>query len=175
MDGKQTGFTLIELCITVVVAALLSGIAAPAFAGLILRLRADTLVSSMTVDFASARVRAISRGTDVVVCPSAGGTQCDVSTDWLQGWMSFEDRNRNRRRDDGEDIVYLRQKGHTGGLAVTSTAGRKSIVYRPDGFSMGANLTVTYCVKSKLHAKLVVNNGGRTRVERPAKETVCTA
>lgn len=175
MDGKQAGFTLIELCITVVVAALLSGIAAPAFAGLMLRLRADTLLSAMTVDFANARVRAISKGTQVVVCPSAGGEQCDAGTDWLQGWMSFEDRNGNRRRETGEDLLFIHQKGQTGGLSISSTAGRKSIVYRPDGFSMGANLTVTYCVKSKIHAKLVVNNGGRARVERPVKQTACPA
>lgn len=175
MDGKQAGFTLIELCITVVLVALLSGIAAPAFAGLVLRLRADTLLSAMTVDFATARMRAVSRGTDVVVCPSADNSTCSPSTDWLQGWLSFEDRNHNRRRDADETLVYTRQKGQTGGLAVSSTAGRKSIVYRPDGFSMGANLTVTYCIKTRIHAKLVVNNGGRVRVERPVKETRCTA
>ncbi len=175
MDGKQAGFTLIELCMTVVVVALLSGIAAPAFAGLMHRLRADTLLSAMTVDFATARVRAISKGTDVVVCPSQNGETCDLTTDWLQGWVSFEDRNHNRRRDADEAIVYVHQKGKTGGLSVRSTAGRKSIVYRPDGLSMGANLTVTYCVKSRIHAKLVVNNGGRARVERPQRESTCPA
>lgn len=175
MDGRHAGFTLIELCITLVLAALLSGIAAPAFAGMVLRLRADAVLSAMTVDFANARMRAIAQGKEVVVCPSAAAVDCDHSTDWLRGWISFEDGNRNRHRDHGENVVYVHQKGRSGGLSVQSTAGRKSIVYRPDGFSLGANLTVTYCVSARVHARLVVNNGGRTRVERPARPTPCPA
>jgi type IV fimbrial biogenesis protein FimT len=90
-QGGSRGFTLIELMITILVAAILLGVALPEFRTTINNNRmantSNDLVNAMNI----ARAEAISRGSAVSVCASADGAACSASTAWNAGWIVFTD------------------------------------------------------------------------------------
>ena len=171
---RSAGFTLIELATTMSVVAILAGIAAPSFAGFIERQRASAAITSLMSHMALARVAAISRNQRAVLCPSSDGVHCEASTDWSTGWMLFHDEDGNRRPDGSDDILRVDLEPTSRHLRVISTVGRQQLRYLPDGRSAGTNLTLSICNRGgELLGRVIVNNMGRPRSERPAKPTAC--
>jgi len=82
---RNAGFTLIELMITVLVGAILLGIAVPSFRNFVqnsrLSAEANTLVYSLNL----ARSEAVKRNTSVEVCASMDGATCAGT--WANGWI----------------------------------------------------------------------------------------
>ncbi len=75
---SQCGFTVIELMLTVVIAAVLAAIAVPSFNDLILSTRIKNGASDIYGALVLARSEAIKRSTNVTVTPKTGG--------WVNGW-----------------------------------------------------------------------------------------
>ena len=173
---RNAGFTLIELVTTMSVMAILSGIAAPSFAGFIERQRASAAMSSLMTHMSLARIAAISRNQRAVLCPTSDGAHCESSTDWSQGWMLFLDEDGNRTPDATDEIVRIDLEPTSRHLRVASTTGRQQLRYLPDGRSAGTNLTISICNKGgELLGQVIVNNMGRPRSERPKVPTSCPA
>ena len=173
---RNAGFTLIELVTTMSVMAILSGIAAPSFAGFIERQRASAAISSLMTHMSLARMAAISRNQRAVLCPTSDGAHCEASTDWSQGWMLFLDEDGNRMPDGSDEVVRVDLEPTSKHLRVASTSGRQQLRYLPDGRSAGTNLTISICNKAgELLGQVIVNNMGRPRSERPKVPTSCPA
>ena len=171
---RNAGFTLIELATTMSVVAILAGIAAPSFAGFIERQRASAAITSLMTHMSLARIAAISRNRRAVLCPSADGVHCEASTDWSTGWMLFVDEDGNRKPDASEEVLRVDLEPTSRHLRVVSTVGRQQLRYLPDGRSAGANLTISICNKAgDVLGRVIVNNMGRPRSERPKLPTAC--
>ena len=82
---RTGGFTLIELMVTVVVLAVLLGIAAPSFVSVIQNNRSTALANQLVTAMNLARMEAIRRGVQVTVCSSSDGTTC--TGNWTDGWL----------------------------------------------------------------------------------------
>jgi type IV fimbrial biogenesis protein FimT len=78
--NRSSGFTLIELMVTLAVLGIVIGIAVPSFAELIRNNRAESQSSSVVNAFSVARSEAVKRGTTVTVAPLTAGTS------WSGGW-----------------------------------------------------------------------------------------
>lgn len=65
--NKQHGFTLLELMVTVVVAAIILGIAVPNFSSMLARHRLEAAASELKLNLQLARSQAIKRNSDVSV------------------------------------------------------------------------------------------------------------
>jgi type IV fimbrial biogenesis protein FimT len=88
---KNSGFTLIELMITMAIVAILLTVGVPSLKtfmqGNQLIAATNELVSALHV----ARSEAIKLNKKVTVCASADGKKCANSKDWAQGWIVFVD------------------------------------------------------------------------------------
>lgn len=89
------GFTLIELMVTVSVAAILATIAAPSFTSFIQNTSQSSAFSQLQGDLNRARSEAIKRNVRMLVCNSTTGTSCSTATDWGSGWIVCYDANAN--------------------------------------------------------------------------------
>lgn len=169
---RPAGFTLVELIMVVAMAALVVTVAVPAFQQIIARNRQSTHANQVVASLALARSHAVFRNRQAVLCPSLDGGSCADSYRWDQGWIVFEDADRDRERDAGERLLRVVQT-LTGGRIFTSP-GRRTITFRSSGAqagtSGGSNATFTLCAngKSPKPAAVVLSNTGRARIVRPA-------
>ena len=83
---KQSGFTLIELIITVVILAILLVIGVPSYQWIMTSMRMSGEIDSLMGDLKFARSEAIKRGLNVLVCPSTDQSTCNGSN-WTNGWI----------------------------------------------------------------------------------------
>lgn len=91
MQSKQGGFTLVELAVTLAVAAILLALATPSFAELLRRNRLAAANNELVTALNVARAEALRRGRPVAICASSDQRSCAGSTDWGTGWVVFED------------------------------------------------------------------------------------
>jgi type IV fimbrial biogenesis protein FimT len=83
----NSGFTLIELMVTILVAAILLTVAVPAFQNFLQNDRQWTTANSLVMSLNAARSEAIKQDTAVSVCPTTNGTACSAASPWSQGWI----------------------------------------------------------------------------------------
>jgi len=89
---SRSGFTLIELIVTVAVLAIVVAMAAPAFNGMIANNRSAGMASELVATLNYARSESIRQAKRVSICPSTNGTSCLASAnDWAKGWLVFVD------------------------------------------------------------------------------------
>src|SRR5690625_1398268 len=100
MTRKDAGLTLIELLITLALAAILLTLGVPAFTGTLERTRVATTMHRVSADLAMARSAAIMRRAQVVVCPRTEDFRCRNDRDWSHGWIVFTDDDGNRQPDE---------------------------------------------------------------------------
>jgi len=80
------GFTLIELLVTLAVAAILLGIAMPAFNSFVQGTRLATEANALVYDMNLARSEAVKLDVTVQVCASSDHATCN-SMNWADGWI----------------------------------------------------------------------------------------
>lgn len=101
---RSPGFTLLELMITIALAAILLGVALPSFTGVINSNRVTNKSNDLVGALNIARGQAPFLGHRVSVCASADGTSCSGSTAWNAGWIVFVDGGA-AGVVDGDDVV----------------------------------------------------------------------
>lgn len=79
---KQSGFTLIELMITIVISAILIGVALPNLSGFLAQMRANSEVREIQRLLLTARNTAINSDQNVEFCPLTDDNACTNGTDW---------------------------------------------------------------------------------------------
>lgn len=102
----QRGFTIAELIIVVIIAAVLAAIAAPNMSEFVKNNSRATRINTMVTALNFARGQAVTRNARVSMCKSAGGANCDAvgTGDFATGWMVFTDGGA-RGTVDGTDTV----------------------------------------------------------------------
>jgi type IV fimbrial biogenesis protein FimT len=167
---RANGFTLIEFMMTTAVLAILVAAAAPAFGNLIQSTEAQTSRSTLTTALGVARIFAVSKSANVVVCPSSDQQYCGHTTEWQHGWLIFVDSNHDGSRDISEELLSV-SDAQPEGVAILTTAGRTHVNYQPDGSAPGSNVTFTVCDRrgNGLATSLVINNVGRVRSGTPTE------
>jgi type IV fimbrial biogenesis protein FimT len=83
---SNRGFTLIEMMVTIAVAAILATIAVPSFRNASLSSQLRSSANDFVASANFARSEAIKRGTAVTMCVSADGSSC-AAGGWEQGWI----------------------------------------------------------------------------------------
>ncbi len=90
MPSRSRGFTLLELMITIVVAAILVAIALPGFRDLIHRNQVSSASNALLASLSYARTEAITRGQIVSMCPGSKASGCaSGGTVYDTGWIVY--------------------------------------------------------------------------------------
>jgi len=85
---RSRGFTLVELLVTLVVLAILTTIAIPAFKSWVMTSRTLTVTEELNTAIQLARSEALKRRKNVVICrANAALTDCENGVDWSNGWL----------------------------------------------------------------------------------------
>ncbi len=100
--NKQTGVTLIELMVTVVVAVILATVAVPGFQEIFRENRVSSQVNELVTIMSFARSEAVRRGTDIRVVVTPNG-----SDGWSAVASVLDTGEQLRTNDRSDDRVEL--------------------------------------------------------------------
>lgn len=129
---RSAGVTLVELIVAVAILAIIAAMALPSFNNVIVSNRLAAGANELVGSLQAARSEAIRRGSRVVVCASSSGTTCTGT--WSDGWIVFEDANRDGAVTAGETI--LRSQSALADLEVLASSNiGTAMVFRPDGMA----------------------------------------
>lgn len=184
--AKHRGFTLIELMVTLTIAAVLAFAAVPSLTTYQRNAELTSATNTLLAGINAARGEAMKRGMNAMVLPADG-------LNWISGWVVFVDKNRTQTYNPVSDTTVLTQgalKNYftvTGtGSASTATPGGPYLMYDASGYSklksggFGAlTLTlnrndVTGSVLIDQTRRIVIANTGRPRTCKPASATDAT-
>lgn len=160
------GTTLWELLLTLVLAGLVLGLAAPGFRQFVLDARLTADVDAFVGAIQLARSEAAKRGRSVVLCKTADARICaGAERGYDAGWMVFvnEDDLSPPRRSPTEPLLYIHEP-ESRGTIVSNRAYFEFRAFR----RRSTNGTVTFCdVRAESAARaVIVSYTGRPRVSR---------
>jgi type IV fimbrial biogenesis protein FimT len=161
----QSGFTMIEIMLSITVLSILLAVAVPSFLDTVRNNRLITQNNEFVGALNLARNEAWKRGNSVSMCASADQATCSGATDWTTGWIVFNDVNGNGSLDAGDGLNPLLQAWAAAPPEYTLTSTNRSFVrYNPTGTSAAGaeifDLVRTGC--TGLHARRInINMVGR--------------
>ncbi len=173
---KNLGFTLMELMVTVSIAAILMGIAVPSFTSTIASNRLTTNANALITVLSFARSEAIKRGKQVTVLRKGA-----TSAQWESGWNVFVDNDGDENPDndangtlcgstsDGCELLRSYDALPTGYTLRTGSSTYKDYAaFLPSGLStVVAGDTFVLCSgsgTSMTQRSITINSTGRPRV-----------
>ena len=162
---KESGFTMVELLTTLVIAGLVMGFAIPSMQTFAKNERLTTQINTLVSHLAYARSLAVTRRQQVILCASDNTTSCS-GVDWAAGWILFIDVDNNSGFTAGDEILRVKQALAGGNTLVSSTGS--SIIYDTRGFSPNSNGTFSLCddrgASDPYYVKsITISNTGRVR------------
>lgn len=168
LPRRARGLTVVELIVTLAVAAILGAVALPAWTLVADRARITATANGLLGHLHYARNEAVTRHANVSLCPSGDGLACSGEpTGWHAGYLVFVDSDNSRTREAGEQI--LRHADAAGpGIRLHTTAGRPAIRFMPDGAAWGTNATFSVCADGNAgqNRAVILLGTGRARVDR---------
>lgn len=118
--SRQLGFTLIELIITIALAAILMVVAVPSFIEFQRNAQLSDAVSNFISAVNTTRANAMKQGLNTYLVPNS------ASAGWSSGWMVYADSDWNKAYDASTDEVVLRHEALSGDVAI-STPGSSTL------------------------------------------------
>lgn len=169
MNGRS-GFTLLELIVTVALAAIVLTLGIPSLQEWIRNNRFLTGVNEFVAALHLTRSEAVKRAVRVTLCKSANGTSCAPKGGYEQGWIVFVDPNNNATADADEEIirVFAALPAGTGMTLNGNNPVAAYVSYTADGVARLASGafqagTLTACLPPRAR-RIVINSVGRVKV-----------
>ena len=133
-NGSFSGFTLIELVVTVTIAAILITIAVPGLNNFVETNRLTSATNEFVVDQSFARSEALKRGANTGVCKTGGASACvSDGTPWQTGWMVFVDTNNDRAWSPSDELLRLHGALPPNTAVTVSSGSSDPIIYGRQG------------------------------------------
>jgi len=156
--SKENGFTLIELMVTLAVAAILLTVGVPSFRDFIMNNRLISAANEFTAAVNLARSAAIKDQRNAYITSGAG-------TNWGAGWRVWVDLNNDGAEGPAVDETLRVSQGFNVNTTVTS-AGKTQFRYAPSGLVDGPGiLTVCDTRAAETGRTIDVSPAGRSSVQ----------
>src|SRR5690606_12240702 len=179
------GFTLVELMVTLAVAAILVTMAVPGFTSLINSNRLGSTANQLVAAVQSARIEAVRRNARVVMCRSVVGASCAGAGDEWPAWIVFVDTGADGNLDAGGTVVEVGSPHAQVQVRASGALTADRLLFRSDGFARdsasanGALLTAAFSVcmptqRPSENERLVsIGSGSRITTVARARDGVC--
>lgn len=180
---RQSGFTVIELMVTLAVAAILLTVAVPSFEAVINSNRLSAASNELMAALQTARMEAIRSNHRTILCLSAAPDNAaspSCSSGSATGWIVFRDDNSNGSPSAAELIRATTTPQRV--QMLSSSAFGSKVTFRADGMARDAsgNLlkgTMQFCMPTGRPAqnlRLVhVASGSRVSIEQASGNNAC--
>ena len=182
LSPRQKGFTLIELMVTIAIAAVLMMVGVPSFVAFQRNSQLTSAANSFIAALSAARGEAMKRGRQAVVVPRA-------DNDWAPGWTVFVDTD-NDQQFNGSDILITQQGALPAYFSATGQGTARNspayIMFNPSGYTQTSDSTfqsatlkierndISDTAKTQQTRIVVIARTGRARVCQPATDSTCT-
>ena len=162
--SRQSGFTLLELMITITIAVIITFAVTAGWQGLIDRTTSQRVRSTMVQAFADARSQAVTANQVTTLCPLDSNLAC--SSDWGGTISVFTDPNNDRALTATTELIHTHHPMSSGSLTASNSgpAERRYFQYKPDGSAKGTIGNVVWCPNSGDATRAIqlrMNFGGR--------------
>lgn len=117
--NRASGFSLIELMITIAIVAILLAVAFPSFEGSLRNNRVASASNELIASFSLARSEGLRNPEGAVICTSADGATC--GGDWNDGWIVWIDANGDGAPGGANDRILRHVQGRDR-LAISATS-----------------------------------------------------
>ena len=172
--GRQSGFTLLELMITVVVLVVLVMLAVPSYQTTVRNNCAVSSANSMLSLLTLAKSEAQRRGRTVTVCPSDSvGTSCVASGSWATGMLAYVDIDKDGTYDAGEEIRAIAPLSTCSTIATTSNLSNYIAFDSLASPTVSGSFTITPKNQTVISRKLFVSKPSKLRICNPQTDSSC--
>ncbi len=162
-NNKNTGMSLIELLITLVISGLLASVGTQAMTSLIHRHQASTEIQALQMAIYLTRSQALITQSTTTLCPLINGS---CQRQWNARVTAFIDYNKNRRLDVNEQV--LTTVPAIDPERVLRQYPKKAFQFNNRGFAGFNNGSFSYCSTLgetvKIGASFIVSRMGRIRM-----------
>ncbi len=168
---KYSGFTLVELMMTVAVIAIVAAVALPSFEDITKRNRATTIANTMLATLAYARSEAAIRSVNVQISPTD-------NVNWANGWQVIADTNNDNAFTAADTVlkVYGGISNHSTLTLDNNILANGTIQFQPSGqLALSAGglpaaeqftyRALTNCNPGRTYKRIILlSPGGMTRI-----------
>lgn len=168
----QQGFTLVELMMTIFIAAILMAIAVPGFQTLRQNSQQRSAIADLSATLARARTEVGARHRSVTICASSDQATCSGEVAWENGWIVFVDMDGDGAFDVGNDVMIMVHSSFPNGATIRMLGALTTrVTYDRDGL-LAAPVTFRYCDARGLSSlrAIVVNESGSIRQDKDSKD-----
>ena len=172
----NAGFTLIELMVTLAIAAILLMVAAPSMTAFKRNSELTSLSNTLLSAVNAARGEAMKRNMAAYIAPTDGGSS------WGVGWVVFVDKNNNQVYDgESTDLMVMTQPAPAGYFTITGSgsAGESSAYIRFDASGYpkakdGASGNLTFAIaRNDLTLAALYENTRKLRIDKVGRVRIC--
>ncbi len=137
MNNRQceSGFTLLELLVGLLVLGIVMTLVVPAFGQLVTRNRLATTTNQLLLAMTTARTLAVGRNTPVVFC--AGNDTEGCHGDWSRSeWIAFADHDRSRNLSAADSMQIIERFTGRPSLQLSANGPfRREVIFRASGLA----------------------------------------
>jgi len=159
MLKHESAFTLVELMITIAVAAVVLTLGVPSFGRIIEQNQLSAYTNQLVSSLNFARSEAVRRNKSIKICHSNNATACN-GTGYENGWIIFIDDDGDNVLDATEELIRVNES-----LPTNYTFNMDSFSFTGKGRADGQG-TFVLCKGGDLTKAraVIIGPGGRTRL-----------